>query len=75
MSMNNQSFGPPPPVVEMTVEQSFKLSRIEDLIPKASPKDLQTVLLALQRQNFALSNTIVNLLKHWPNSINDKVQP
>jgi hypothetical protein len=59
----------------MTVEQSFKLRRIEDLIPKASPKDLQTLLLALQRQNFALSNTIVNLLKHWPNSINDKVQP
>jgi hypothetical protein len=59
----------------MTVEQSFKLRRIEDLIPRASPKDLQTLLLALQRQNFALSNTIVNLLKHWPNQINDKVQP
>jgi hypothetical protein len=59
----------------MTVEQSFKLRRIEDLIPKASPKDLQTLLLALQRQNFALSNTIVNLLKHWPNQLNDKVQP
>jgi hypothetical protein len=59
----------------MTPEQSFKLRRIEDLIPNAKPKDIQTFLLALQRQNFALSNTVVNLLKHWPNSINDKVQP
>jgi hypothetical protein len=59
----------------MTVEQSFKLRRIEDLMPKADPKDLQTLLLALQRQNFALSNTIVNLLKHWPTQINDQVQP
>jgi hypothetical protein len=59
----------------MTMEQSFKLRRIEDLIPKANHKDLQTLLLALQRQNFALSNTITNLLKHWPNEQHDKVQP
>jgi hypothetical protein len=59
----------------MTPEQSFKLRRMGDLIPKASPKDLETLLLALQRQNFALCNTVVNLLKHWPNSINDKIQP
>jgi len=55
------------PVVEMTMEQSFRLRRLEDLLPEADKKDIITVLLALQKQNFALSNTVSNLLKQWPN--------
>ena len=50
----------------MTMEQSFKLRRLEDLLPEADKKDIITVLLALQRQNFALSNTVSNLIKEWP---------
>ena len=55
------------PVMEMTIEQEFKLRRLEDLLPGADKKDIITIFMALQRQNFALSNTITNLLKEWPN--------
>ena len=48
------------------MEQSFKLRRLEDLLPHADKKDIITVLLALQRQNFALSNTVSELIKQWP---------
>ena len=55
------------PVIELTMEQQFKLRRLEDLLPEADKKDIITLFLALQRQNYALSNSITNLLKHWPN--------
>lgn len=65
-SNTNRSSGPPPmPVVELTMEQDFKIRRLEDLLPKAERDDIITILLALQRQNFALTNTLNNLLKHW----------
>jgi len=55
------------PVTEMTMEQSFKLRRLEDLLPEADKKDIITLFMALQRQNYALSNTVLNLVKQWPN--------
>ena len=58
--------GPPPPVTELTMEQNFKIRRLEDLLPKADKQDLITVFMALQRQNFVLSNTVSNLVKQWP---------
>jgi len=48
------------------MEQSFKIRRLEDLLPKSDKDDLITVFLALQRQNFVLSNTVSNLIKKWP---------
>ena len=33
---------------------------------KASKEDIITVFLALQRQNFCLTNNLTNLLKQWP---------
>ena len=54
------------PVTEPTMEQSFQLRRLQDLLPKAEKEDIITVLLALQRQNFALTNTVKQLLKEWP---------
>ena len=54
------------PVIELTMEQDFNLRRIEDLLPEASKEDLITVFMALQKQNYCLSNTIKNLLKEWP---------
>ncbi len=57
------------PVTEMTVEQSFKLRRLEDLLPEADKSDIITLFMALQRQNFALSNTVSNLVKQWPNHL------
>lgn len=47
------------------MEQDFKLRRLEDLLPEAEKDDIITVLLALQRQNFVLSNNLTNLLKAW----------
>jgi hypothetical protein len=70
MTQMNPSFGPPPPpVIELTVEQSFKLRRLQDLLPNADKKDIITVLMALQHQNFVLANSISNLVKQWPTAI------
>ena len=58
------------PVTEMTMEQSFKLRRLEDLLPEADKADIITLFMALQRQNYALANTVSNLIKQWPNHPN-----
>lgn len=55
--------------MELTVEQSFKLRRLQDLLPDADKKDIITVFMALQQQNFVLSNSISNLVKQWPTVI------
>jgi len=57
---------PPPPVTELTMEQEFKLRRMDDLLPEADKADIITLLMALQHQNFCLCNTVRNLVRHWP---------
>ena len=52
--------------MELTVEQSFKLRRLEDLLPSADKADIIAVFMALQRQNFVLANSVSNLVKQWP---------
>jgi hypothetical protein len=52
--------------MELTMEQQFKLRRLTDLLPEARKEDVITVFLALQHQNFVLSNTVSNLVKQWP---------
>ena len=52
--------------MEMTIEQQFKMRRLQDLLPEASKEDIITVLLSLQHQNFCLTNTVSNLVKKWP---------
>jgi len=47
------------------MEQEFNLRRIGDLLEKAEKEDIITVFLALQKQNYCLSNTIRNLLLEW----------
>jgi len=61
-----QYYGPPPPITELTMEQQFKLRRIKDLMPEADKEDIIELLMALQEQNFILSNTVINLVKQWP---------
>ena len=65
---NPSNFGPPPPVTELTFEQDFKMRQIEDALNKSTTakEDIITVFLALQRQNFVLSNSLTNLVKKWP---------
>ena len=50
------------------MEQQFKLKQIEDALrsQETQKEDIITVFMALQHQNFVLSNTISNLVKHWP---------
>jgi len=54
------------PVMEMTMEQEFSYRRIADLLPEAQKEDIITIYLALQKQNYCLSNTIKKLLEEWP---------
>ena len=54
------------PVTELTMEQDFHIRRLEDLLPEADKQDIITIFMALQRQNYALTNTIKNLLAEWP---------
>ena len=67
---NNQSYGPlpPPPVLELTLEQEFRLKQIQEAInsPGVRIEDLKILYLALTKQNYALTNSIKNLLKEWP---------
>lgn len=50
------------------MEQDLKMRQLKDLLnkPEAKKEDIVTVFLALQRQCFALSNTVSNLVKQWP---------
>lgn len=52
----------------MTMEQQFKLKQIENALrnPETKLEDVITIFLALQHQNFVLSNSISNLVKKWP---------
>ena len=62
------NYGPPPPIVELTIEQQFKMRQIEDALKneESAKEDIITIFLALQKQNFVLSNSLTNLLKNWP---------
>ena len=71
LTMNRYSI-PPMPITELTMEQSFKLRRLEDLLPEADKADIITVLLALQRQNFVLGNNLTQLLKAWTTTDEDQ---
>jgi hypothetical protein len=65
------SYGPPPPIVELTIEQQFKMRQIEDALnhPSSKKEDIVTIFLALQRQCFVLGNSMSNLVKQWPTPI------
>jgi hypothetical protein len=68
----HQSYGIPAPITELTVEQEFQMKKLELRIKSGEVKfeDLATVFMAIQHQNFVLSNSITNLVHKWP-----KVQP
>ena len=64
----NQFYGPPPPITKLTMEQDLKLRQIEIALERddVDIKDVATVFIALQRQNFVLCNSITNLIDKWP---------
>ena len=66
---DNQYYGPPPPVTKLTMEQDLRMRLLEDRLEAIyhdNKKDVITLFLALQRQNFVLGNSITNLIDHWP---------
>jgi hypothetical protein len=50
------------------MEQQFKMKQIENALRNEGTKkeDIITIFLALQHQNFVLTNTVSNLVKKWP---------
>ena len=54
------------------MEQDLKLRQISDRLNSGDVKyeDVVTIFLALQKQNFVLANSMINLVKQWP-----KAQP
>ena len=68
MKTGNQYSGIPQPITALTLEQDLKLRQIKDAIehPDTDRKDVNTVFLALQKQNFVLANSITNLINKWP---------
>ena len=62
------SYGLPPPITELTVEQEFQLKKLELRLESGDVKyeDLATVFVAMQHQNFILANSLTNLVKKWP---------
>ncbi len=51
------------------MEQDLKLRQISDRLNsgEVDVKDIITIFLALQKQNFVLANSMINLVKNWPN--------
>jgi len=68
MTQNNldPSYGlPPMPVTDITLEQEFKLKRMEELFNKCPAEDMISLFLQLQKTNFILTNNISQLLTQW----------
>ena len=65
----NQFYGPPPPITQLTMEQDLQIRVLEDKLEAIyhdRKKEIITLFLALQRQNFVMGNSIRNLVDHWP---------
>ena len=65
----NRSFGPPPPITKLTMEQDLKMRVIEDRLNITYDENKEHIInlfLALQRQNFVMGNSLKNLIDHWP---------
>ena len=67
-SENDQNFGPPAPITKLTLEQDLKLRNIYDALNRPDVKKEQIVdtFMALQKQNFILANSLINLVHKWP---------
>ena len=65
---SDRSYGIPAPITKLTMEQDLKLRLLYDSItkPETAKEDIVTVFMALQEQNFVLSNSLTNLVKKWP---------
>ncbi len=69
MTLTNNSRGsiPPMPVVKLTMEQEFKMRQIGKPLnnKEVNKRDIITVFISLQHQNFVLANNLKQLLNQW----------
>ena len=66
---SDQSYGLPPPITKLTVEQDLRLRVLQDRLKDnyyEMEEEVTTLILALQHQNFVLGNSLTNLVKQWP---------
>lgn len=54
------------PVLELTMEQEFKLKQVNMELQSMEKEDIISVFSDLQKQAYLLSNNLSHLLKHWP---------
>ena len=68
LKTKDQNFGPPPPITKLTYEQDFKIKQLEVFLGKEETRreDIVTILIALQRQNYVMANSLMNLVDRWP---------
>jgi hypothetical protein len=62
----------PYPDLELTMEQQFKLRQFADAAEHAPREVLIKACSELQRQNFMLNNTVLNLVKNWDHEADTK---
>ena len=63
------SYGLPPPITKLTMEQDLKMRIIKDKLEEGyhdNKDEIITVFMALQKQSFILGNSLTNLVKNWP---------
>jgi hypothetical protein len=67
LTNNSRDSIPPLPLIDLTMEQEFKMRQIEDALNKkdVDKKDIITVFISLQHQNFVLANNLKQLLNQW----------
>ena len=66
---SNLSYGnlPPYPVLELTLEQEFKLKEISIEVKDMDQEDLVLLFLQVMRRNYVLTNNMNKLLGEWGN--------
>ena len=68
-SRNSESiFGLPPPITKLTVEQDLRMRLLKDKLEEnydEHKEEIIILLLALQKQNFILGNSLTNLVNQW----------
>ena len=65
---NVPNFGLPPPITKLTVEQDLRMRLLKDKLEETydnNKDDIITLILALQKQNFVLGNSLTNLVNQW----------
>ena len=65
----NRNCSLPQPITKLTVEQDLRLRLLQDKLAENyhdMQEDVTTLMVALQHQNFVLSNSLTNLVEKWP---------